>query len=81
MCEQVAMDIPNSPTEFAASAGISVPYASEILSGKRTPSTRLAIDIFKRTGRRFGSVVSASDDDIAALDRLTPRRAAESAAA
>jgi transcriptional regulator with XRE-family HTH domain len=68
------MDTKNSPTEFAAAAGISIAYASEILAGKRTPSTRLAIDIFKRTGRKFGSIIAASDDDIAVLDRVTPRR-------
>ena len=74
------MDIPPKPTDLANEAGISVPYASELLSGKRTPSTRLAIDIFKKTGLRFGALVGASEQEIGALDRLTPRRA-ESAAA
>lgn len=74
------MDTPKTPTEFAAAAGISIPYASEILSGKRVPSQRLAIDIFKRTGRRFGAIAGASDDEIAVLDRLTPRRSAQAAA-
>lgn len=80
MCEPIVMDIAPKPTEFAAVAGISIPYASELLSGKRTPSTRLAIDIYRRTGRKFGSIVTASDADIDALDRLTPRRAEAAAA-
>jgi transcriptional regulator with XRE-family HTH domain len=75
------MDTAPTPTEFASKAGISVPYASELLSGKRTPSTRLAIDIFRRTGRRFGSIVGATDAEIDALDRLTPRRNTDQAAA
>lgn len=76
----MGMDTPPKPTEFATKAGISVPYASELLSGKRTPSTRLAIDIFRRTGQRFGPIVGATDAEIDALDRLTPRRSERAAA-
>jgi transcriptional regulator with XRE-family HTH domain len=63
-----------TPTDFADKAGISISYASELLRGKRTPGARLAIDIFRRTGRRFGVVTLATDADIDALDRMTPPR-------
>jgi transcriptional regulator with XRE-family HTH domain len=74
------MDTAPTPTEFATKAGISVPYASELLSGKRTPSTRLAIDIYRRTGRKFGRIAALSDADIDTLDRLTPQRRDRAAA-
>jgi transcriptional regulator with XRE-family HTH domain len=39
-----------SPTELSQAAGISVSYASEILSGKRKPSPALALRIEMRAG-------------------------------
>jgi len=62
-------DMP-SPTEMAKATGISVPYASQILSGQRVPSRRLAIAIFQTTGHKFGPVSALSDDDIATLARI-----------
>lgn len=64
------MDAPLKPTEFAKAAGISVSYASEILSTARTPSRPLAITIFRRTGRKFGPIAGLSDEDIATLERI-----------
>jgi hypothetical protein len=58
------------PTVFAAQAGISIPYASQILSGVRTPSRPLAISIFQRTGLKLGPIAQLSDDDIATLARI-----------
>lgn len=58
-----------TPTSFAAAAGISVPYASQILSGVRTPSQALAISIFRRTGRKFGPIANMSDELIDELAR------------
>lgn len=51
-------------------AGISVSYASMIVSGNRDPSLRLAVSIFSKTGRRFGKLALASDSDIASLQRI-----------
>lgn len=59
----------DTPTDFAAAAGISVPYASQILSGKRSPAMSLAISIYRKTGRRFGALVDVPDDEIDVLER------------
>lgn len=53
--------------EFADAAGISVGYACEILNG-RAPSVRRAIDIYRRTGRRFGSAIGMSDATMETLE-------------
>jgi len=50
--------------------GISISYASEILSGVRRPSRPLAINIFMKAGRKFGPVADLTDDDIATLARI-----------
>jgi transcriptional regulator with XRE-family HTH domain len=65
VCEKRGMANPSS--EFAAKAGISVSYASEILSGARTPSLTLAISIFQKTGRKFGPISEATDEQIATM--------------
>lgn len=59
-----------TPTEMAKAAGISVPYASQILSGQRCPSRGLAISIFRATGRKFGPIEALSDADIDTLERI-----------
>ena len=64
------MEHPTSPSEFAAAAGISIPYASQILNNRREPSRPLAITIFRRTGRKFGPIAGLSDEDIATLERI-----------
>ena len=63
------------PTEFAAAAGISVPYASQILRGERTPSQQLAISIYRKTGRKFGPIAKATDEEIDVLERVQDRAA------
>lgn len=67
------------PTEFAATIGLSVPYASQILSGKRIPSRPLAIHIFRKTGWRHELIADLSDDDLAMLERIEPYQAREAA--
>lgn len=47
-----------------------MPYASQLLSGARTPSRKLALAIFERTGLRLGALADLSDDDIATLARI-----------
>jgi transcriptional regulator with XRE-family HTH domain len=76
----MAMENPASPTEFAAKVGISISYASEILTGTRQPSQRLAVRIFRATGRKFGPIIGLSDADIAAIDRIEQAREGAKAA-
>ena len=66
------MSAESKPTEFAAAAGISASYASDILKGKRAPSAKKAIQIYRRTGRRFGILTGAADDEIARIEKLFP---------
>lgn len=58
------------PNELAGKTGISLPYASQLLSGKRTPSPTLAIAIFRKTGLKFGPIAQASEEDIEAMARV-----------
>lgn len=62
----------DTPTKFAEAAGISIPYASQLLAGKRTPSQALAIQIFRRTGRKFDPIANYSDETIAEIERSLP---------
>jgi transcriptional regulator with XRE-family HTH domain len=61
---------PAEYVDFAARTGISESYAHEILNGKRTPSRRLAISIYRKTGRKLGPIDALSDDDIDVLERI-----------
>lgn len=57
-------------SELASVVGISMSYASEILSAKRAPSRSLAIAIYRKTGRKFGPIAGLSDADIDTLERI-----------
>jgi len=65
------MDV-TTPTKLAEEAGISVPYASQILSGKRVPPLAMALTIFFKTGRRFGPIKTASAVEIDTLAKFQP---------
>lgn len=52
-------------------AGISRTYASNIRTGKRTPSLKTALAIFDVTGARFGPLIGATKADIEAARRLS----------
>jgi len=66
-----------SLSAFADKAGISISYASQILSTKedkrRIPTMSMAIDIYRRTGMRFGVLASATEDEIYTLLRMIDR--------
>jgi len=64
------MEQPLTPTRLSAATGISLPYASQIISGKRAPSRPLAIRLYRMTGRKFGPIAHLSEDDIAVLERI-----------
>lgn len=68
------MEKPDTPTQLASAAGISIPYASQILANKRTPARALAIHIMRRTGWRHSSIASLTDDQIAMLETVEPYR-------
>ena len=57
-------------TDFAVQAGISISYASDILNGKRTPTPRMALQIYRRTKRKVGPLNGATLADIRAMARL-----------
>lgn len=61
-----------TPTKLADVAGISVPYASQLLSGVRTPSQTLAIHLFRRSGWKHPTIAIFSDDQLEALASMSP---------
>jgi transcriptional regulator with XRE-family HTH domain len=73
------MDDKLKPTEFAAKTGLSVPYASQILGGKRNPSRPLAIHIFRKTGWRHDVIAELTDAELEMLERIDPYQAREAA--
>ncbi len=58
------------PTDLASDLDVSVAYASQLLSGARTPSLELALRFFDKAGVKLGPLVDASETDIATLRRL-----------
>ncbi len=58
--------------------GVSRSYASEIVSGNRSPSVPLAIRIFRKIGVKLGPLVNASEDEINALESVNAKRMARS---
>lgn len=66
------MEAPTSPTLLAASAGISVPYASQIIGGTRQPARPLAIHIFRKTGWKHESIAALTDAQLVMLEQVEP---------
>lgn len=67
------MDEPDS--ELTASSlsrigGVSVPFASQVINGRKKWPRKLAIAVFRATGRRYGPIADASEADIAVLERF-----------
>ena len=66
-----------TPTELAAKASISVPYASQLLTGQRkSTSLRMALQIYDAAGLQFGPLVNLSPRDITAMRKLIEKAAA-----
>ena len=65
----VDMD-PITPTELAKAAEISVPYAWQIVNGKRPPSLEMALRIFDATGQKFGALDGLTASEIAAARKM-----------
>lgn len=75
------MDFAPRPAALAKDAGISVPYASQILSGRRTPARALAIHIFRKTGWRHALIAGLTDEQISTLEQIEPWSPRQSEAA
>ena len=56
-------------------AGVGKSYASEISSGKRSPSTRLAIRVYRATGLKVGPIANSPETEILALEKHFTRAA------
>lgn len=67
---------PDTPTALANATGISLPYASQLLSDnpkqRRDPSRALAIQILRKTGWRHPVLSGLTDDQIATLEAIEP---------
>jgi len=61
------MTDPITPSRLAEGIGISVSFASQILSGRRKPSNGHALAAFRTFGLRLGFLAELSDADISAL--------------
>ncbi len=60
-----------TPTELSETAGISVPYASQLISGARKDcSLTMAFKIYDATSLQFGPLAGMSERDINSLRRL-----------
>lgn len=64
-----------TPTTLAAAVGISMPYASQIMSDQRKPSRPLAIHIFRTTGWRHDVLADLTDEQLAMLEAIEPWKA------
>lgn len=62
-----------SPTLLARLCEISVPYASQVLSGARELPRELAVRIYRETGHKLGPLVDATEREIKALERIPLR--------
>lgn len=69
-----------TPTALADVCGISLPYASQIISGARTPARPLAIHIFRVTGWRHPSIADLTDEQLDVLEAVDPWKPREAAA-
>jgi transcriptional regulator with XRE-family HTH domain len=66
-----------TPTELAQAAGISVPYASQVLSGERGASLPMAFKIYDATGLQFGILKGLQKETV---EQLRPKSDQDEAA-
>jgi hypothetical protein len=72
ICKLSGMADAPTPTSLSATCSISVPYASQILGGKRDPARSLAIHILRKTGWRHKSIADLSDEQLDVLEAIDP---------
>lgn len=73
MAEPLNVDF--KPSELAKEAGISVPFASQVIGGVKPLPRALAIKIYRWKGLKLGPIAEASDTDIDVLERFEGRAA------
>jgi hypothetical protein len=61
-----------TPTELSKASGISVPYASQILSGARQPSRSLAIHLLRTADWRHCVLDGMTEGEIDLFEKLEP---------
>lgn len=74
LCKLSNMSTPLTPTELADKAGISVPYASQLLSGERKGSSlSMAFRVYDATGLQLGPLTNLTATDIEAMRALVEK--------
>lgn len=63
---------PERPSALAELLAISLPYASQLLSGARPWPRKLAIAAYRKTGAKLGPIAAATDAEIDVLERFEP---------
>lgn len=65
-----------TPTALAEKAGISIPYASQLINRVRRPGYKHALVLWRKTGIKFGDLDCLDDEMVARLDQIERERAA-----
>lgn len=71
-CKDEGMD-DLTPTSLSKTLGISISYASLILSGQREMPRDMAIRLYRATGMKCGPVTGATDAEIETLANFPDR--------
>lgn len=58
------------PTDLARELGCSVPYASQLIAGKRPLKVATALRIAEKTGHKFGPIANATDEEVRLLRKF-----------
>ena len=58
------------PTDLAKDLGCSVPYASQLITGKRPRTVATALRIEEKTGHKFGPIANATDEEVNLLRKF-----------
>lgn len=66
------METKPTQRELMDKVGISQPYASLILAGKRQPPKPLAVHIYRVTGWRHEVLADIAETDLAIIERIDP---------
>lgn len=73
MAEKLIVDF--TATDLARACGISVPFASQVITGAKSLPRGLAIKIWRTFGVKLGPIAAATDDEIDVLERFESQAA------
>jgi hypothetical protein len=62
-----------TPTRLSQLAGVSLPYASQLLRGERPFTLTIAVRVWKSGRLKLGPVVGATDDEMGVIERFAGR--------